>query len=89
MGGGARVYSGIIMQSNRYSPLNTALATCLWCNTALKKSQNAGPKSKVYYFCSRRCEIEANFWLFQELCAIEITYPRELPPASFEGPQEE
>ena len=78
------------MQSNRYhNPLNTALCTCLWCNSALKQSKNAGPKSKVYYFCSRRCEIEANFWLFQELCAIEITHPpASLPPASFEGPSE-
>ena len=78
------------MQFNRYHSTETALGTCLWCNTALKQSKNAGPQSKVCYFCSRRCEIEANFWLFQELCAIEITHPpASLPPASLEGPSEQ
>ena len=77
------------MQSNHDDSVNTAQRTCLWCNTALKQKQNAGQRSKVYYFCSRRCEIEANFWLYQELCAIEITHPpATLPPASFEGPPE-
>jgi hypothetical protein len=43
------------------------------------------PRSKAQYFCSRLCEIEASFWLFQELCAIEITHP----PASLEGPSDQ
>jgi hypothetical protein len=70
------------MPSNRYLPENAALATCLWCNQALGQKQSAMPRSKAHYFCSRLCEIEASFWLFQELCAIEISYP----PASLEDP---
>ena len=70
------------MQTNRYQPTNTALDTCIWCNEPLGKKQSLMPRSKAQHFCSRLCEIEASFWLFQELCAIEITYP----PASLEDP---
>jgi hypothetical protein len=47
---------------------------CIWCGTRLGKS--TPPKIRPTGFCRRRCEIEAHFWLFQELCAIEITYRR-------------
>jgi hypothetical protein len=73
------------MQSNRYQPTNTGLDTCLWCNEPLGQRQSLMPRSKAQYFCSRLCEIEASFWLFQELCAIEITHP----PASLEGPSDQ
>jgi len=33
------------------------------------------PRGSAIVFCSRRCEIEANFWLYQEMCVIEITDP--------------
>jgi hypothetical protein len=33
------------------------------------------PTRSASLFCSRRCEIEGNYWLFQELCVIEITRP--------------
>ena len=62
------------MQYNRYQSA-AALTTCLWCNQPLGQKQSFMPRSKAGYFCSRLCEIEANFWLFQELCAIEITHP--------------
>lgn len=35
------------------------------------------PAKSAIVFCSRRCEIEANFWLYQEMCVIEITHPRD------------
>jgi hypothetical protein len=59
------------MRPNRQSP--QAKTSCIWCSVGLG---SAAPKGRAVGFCSRRCEIEANFWLFQELCAIEITYPR-------------
>jgi hypothetical protein len=33
------------------------------------------PAHSASVFCSRRCEIEGNYWLYQELCVIEITRP--------------
>jgi len=35
------------------------------------------PAKSAKVFCSRRCEIEANFWLYQEMCVIEITHPSD------------
>jgi hypothetical protein len=73
------------MPSNREQPMNVALTTCLWCYAPLgQQKQSLMPRSKAQYFCSRLCEIEASFWLFQELCAIELTHP----PVSGEDPHE-
>lgn len=61
------------MQSDRYSPDDSKLASCAWCGAELGPS--ALPAKAAAMFCSRRCEIESNFWLYAELCAIEITFP--------------
>jgi len=50
-----------------------ALTCCTWCGEPL--GQNVMPARSATLFCSRKCEIEGNFWVFQELCAIEITHP--------------
>ena len=50
-----------------------ALTVCTWCGEPL--GQNVMPAKSAKLFCSRRCEIEGTFWVFQELCAIEITHP--------------
>jgi hypothetical protein len=69
-----------MMYPNRYSSNEAALADCLWCRAPLGQDATPkNPKMKAQTFCSRRCEIEANFWLFQELCAIEITHPPTPP----------
>jgi hypothetical protein len=57
------------MRPNRQLPGTTP---CIWCSVGPGKRVAAANQSN---FCSRRCEIEANFWLFQELCEIEITHP--------------
>jgi endogenous inhibitor of DNA gyrase (YacG/DUF329 family) len=51
------------------------LTSCAWCGGML--GQSALPKRTAHVFCSRRCEIEANYWLFQEMCVIEITNPSQ------------
>jgi len=61
------------MQTDRYLSDDSSLTTCTWCGAQL--GQNVMPTSSAAVFCSRRCEIEANFWLYQEMCVIEITYP--------------
>jgi hypothetical protein len=47
--------------------------SCSWCGDVLGESLL--PPEVAALFCSRRCEIEANFWLYQEMCAIEISHP--------------
>jgi hypothetical protein len=46
------------------------LHVCAWCGGAI--GRECPPARGVALFCSRRCGIEAQFWLYQELCAIEI-----------------
>ena len=52
-----------------------ASARCIWCGAPL--GQNAMPPHSAQVFCSRRCEIDGNFWLYQELLVIEITHPQD------------
>lgn len=58
------------MQSDRYLPEDGSLTSCSWCGEQLGLSPL--PPNIATVFCSRRCEIEANFWFYTELCAIEI-----------------
>ncbi len=67
------------MESDKPIPDDGALNRCTWCGAKL--GQNVMPAKSAKLFCSRRCEIEGNFWLFSEMCAIEIT----LPPQGDEG----
>jgi endogenous inhibitor of DNA gyrase (YacG/DUF329 family) len=61
------------MQFDRYSPKDGTLRICTWCGEPL--GRNEMPPQSAAVFCSRRCEIEANCWLYQELLVIEITHP--------------
>jgi endogenous inhibitor of DNA gyrase (YacG/DUF329 family) len=63
------------MESDQHLPDYDALTVCTWCGAPL--GQNEMPKQSATLFCSRRCQIEGNFWVFQELCAIEITNPQQ------------
>jgi hypothetical protein len=51
--------------------------TCAWCGAPL--GRNVMPKPIAAVFCSRSCEIEANSWLYLEMCEIEVTLPTGLP----------
>jgi hypothetical protein len=63
-----------IMQPERHSPDEGELTRCVWCGAEL--GQNAMPPQSANVFCSRGCEIDGNFWLYQELLVIEITHPQ-------------
>jgi hypothetical protein len=61
------------MQSDRYLPDDGSLTTCTWCGAQLGRTVMPGRSAGV--FCCRLCEIEGNYWLYQEMCVIEITHP--------------
>jgi hypothetical protein len=68
-------YSDHTMQSDRYLPDDGTLTTCTWCGAEL--GLNAVSKQSAAVFCSRKCEIEGHYWLYQEMCVIEITNPQQ------------
>lgn len=70
-----RGYSGCTMSSESELPNEVTLKNCAWCDGTL--GANVMPAKSAKVFCSRRCEIEANFWLYQEMCVIEITHPSD------------
>jgi endogenous inhibitor of DNA gyrase (YacG/DUF329 family) len=72
------------MQTNRYLPDDGTLTKCTWCGAQL--GQNIMPAGAAIVFCSRRCEIEANFWLYQEMCAIEIMHPLQSADGQCDSP---
>jgi endogenous inhibitor of DNA gyrase (YacG/DUF329 family) len=80
------MYSGGTMQTNRDLPGDAALTSCTWCGAAL--DQIAKPAHVAAVFCSQHCEIQANFWLDQEMRLIEITH-RLSPEDLFDGLQDE
>jgi endogenous inhibitor of DNA gyrase (YacG/DUF329 family) len=61
------------MAPKPFLPDEGTLTVCTWCGERL--GQTVMPRGSAIAFCSRRCEIEANFWLYQEMCVIEITDP--------------
>ncbi len=67
-----------------YFPIEAELTVCTWCGEKLGK--NEMPKRSAAVFCSRRCEIEANFWLYQEFCVIEITNPLQSAEGHCDSP---
>jgi len=57
---------------------------CTWCGEEL--GRNVVPARSATVFCTRRCEIEANFWLYQEMCVIEITHPQQSAEGHCDNP---
>lgn len=54
------------------------LTHCSWCKGEMPAERL---KSKrVLLFCSKRCELDAAFWLLQEMCAIEVESGRLFGP---------
>lgn len=49
------------------------LRGCSWCDTPLEKELTASEEEIL--FCSHRCEVEATYWLYQQLCCIEPSRP--------------
>jgi hypothetical protein len=53
-------------------PANDELTACTWCGATI--AHNIIPAEIANLFCSRHCEVSANFWLLQEMYEIEINY---------------
>jgi hypothetical protein len=56
------------MQPNRYDAA-TSTAVCLWCYSQYLRSTSRAREGQT--FCSRKCEIEACFWLHDNLKSAE------------------
>jgi hypothetical protein len=69
-------YSGAMMRPDPVQFRHAKLATCTWCGAPL--GRNVMLKTLAAVFCSRPCEIEANAWLYLEMCEIEVTLPTGL-----------
>ena len=52
------------MQPNQYDAA-TSTAVCLWCYSQYLRSTSRAREGQT--FCSRKCEIEARFWLHDNL----------------------
>ena len=73
-GRGSKTQAGIMNQDHDHSEDYEALTGCAWCGDKL--GQVTMPERSAAVFCSHRCEIEATFWLYQELCGIELSNPQ-------------
>jgi hypothetical protein len=52
------------MQPNQYDAA-TSTAVCLWCNSQYLRSTSRAREGQT--FCSKKCEVEARFWLLDNL----------------------
>jgi hypothetical protein len=52
------------MQPNQYDAA-TSTAVCVWCYSQYLKSTSRAREGHT--FCSKKCEIEARFWLHDNL----------------------
>ena len=52
------------MQPNQYDAATSA-ALCVWCYSQYLRSTSRARESQT--FCSKKCEIEARFWLTDNL----------------------
>ena len=64
------------MRPGLYPSVDAKPTTCTWCGAPLGRAVMPKPAADV--FCSRHCEIEANAWLYLEMCEIEVTLPTGL-----------
>jgi hypothetical protein len=52
------------MQADRYST-NQSVHSCTWCHSEYAEAYSRARETGV--FCSKKCEIEARFWLRESL----------------------
>ena len=52
------------MQADRYGT-NQSVHNCAWCNSEYAEAYSRARENEV--FCSKKCEIEARFWLRESL----------------------
>ena len=71
-----RAYAGAIMLPDLERYVDAQPAACTWCGAPLGRNVMQKPAAAV--FCSHPCEIEANAWLYLEMCEIEVSLPTGL-----------
>jgi hypothetical protein len=59
-------------RNNSHPDAKDLVTACTWCGAEI--APNPIPAEVANLFCSRHCENEANFWLLQEMCEVEINY---------------
>jgi hypothetical protein len=52
------------MQSSRYQPGGN-VAICVWCESEFSSANSRAQENGI--FCTKKCEIEAKFWLLDRL----------------------
>ena len=52
------------MQADRYST-NQSVHSCAWCHSEYAEAYSRARETGV--FCSKKCEIEARYWLRESL----------------------
>lgn len=57
------------MQNARYTNHGSTAAACVWCRSEYIVGFSHARQQTI--FCSKKCEIEARFWLFEVLKEIE------------------
>jgi hypothetical protein len=57
------------MQNDRPSHPGTVVAACVWCDSEYVVGFSRAHEQGI--FCSKKCEIEARFWLMEVLRSIE------------------
>ena len=57
------------MQSDRYGNDGITIGNCTWCDSEYSVGCSRAQEQAV--FCSKKCEIEARFWLIDTLKEVE------------------
>jgi hypothetical protein len=57
------------MQNDRYSNPGITIGACTWCYTEYVIGCSRAREQSV--FCSKKCEIEARFWLLDVLKEVD------------------
>ena len=52
------------MQSSRYEPGGN-VSICIWCESEFSSAKSRARENGI--FCTKKCEIEARFWLLDRL----------------------
>ncbi|MGE5113108.1 MAG: hypothetical protein ACM3JB_19780 [Acidobacteriaceae bacterium] len=52
------------MQTSRYQPGGN-VAICVWCESEFSSANSRAHENGI--FCTKKCEIEAKFWLLDRL----------------------
>ena len=67
------------MQNSRYGKSRHYVGTCVWCSSDYELAYSRARDSAN--FCTKKCEVEARFWLHDQIKAPIIPGP-DIQPES-------